>query len=127
MTFSRGVLLVCGCVFTAFGAWAVIDPASQLALVNVGVSDATARADARAQYGGFTLGTGAFLFVCAARRAWTAAGLAASACALTGFVAARLLSAALDGPVTPVIYYLTAGEGCGAVLSVLGWRAAAKG
>jgi hypothetical protein len=64
------------------------------------------------------------MFVCFARRRWTAAGLAASACALTGFVAARVFSVVVEGPVAPAIYYLMAGEGSGAVLSFVGWRKA---
>ena len=122
MTFPRTVLFLSACVFAFFGAWAFFDPASQVSLVDVGVPNATAKADARAQYGGFTLGMGAFLFVCFARREWTAAGLAGSALTLTGFVAARVLSVAVEGSVSPAIYYLMAGEGSGAVLSFVGWR-----
>src|ERR1043165_6339158 len=99
MTFPRGVLVFCASAFAFFGAWAFIDPAGQLALVDVGVQSPTAKADTRAQYGGFTLGMGVFLFVCLARREWTTAVLAASAITLTGFVAARVLSIATDGPV----------------------------
>ena len=123
MTFPRGVLLLSACVFAFFGAWAFVSPASQVSLVDVGVPNATASADVRAQYGGFTLGMGAFLFVCFARREWTSAGLAASACTLTGFVLARVVSVVVEGPVQPVIFYLMAGEGSGAVLSFLGLRA----
>lgn len=126
MTFPRGVLLVSACVFAFFGAWAFAAPDSQVGLVNVGVPNATARADVRAQYGGFTLGMGVFLLVCFARKEWTAAGLAASACTLTGFVLARVFSVIVDGPVSPAIFYLMAGEGSGAVLSVVGWRVSAK-
>ena len=126
MTFPRGVLLFSACVFAFFGAWAFASPASQLALVDVGLPNATATADTRAQYGGFTLGMGVFLFVCFARREWTSAGLAASACTLTGFVLARVVSVAIDGSVQPAMYYLMAGEGSGAVLSFVGLRANAK-
>lgn len=126
MTFPRGVLLFSACAFGFFGAWAFASPSSQLSLVDVGVSSATATADTRAQYGGFNLGIAAFLFVCFARREWTSAGLAASACALTGFVLARVVSLAIDGSVQPVIYYLMALEGSGAVLSFVGWRVNAK-
>lgn len=126
MTFPRVVLLVSACTFAFFGAWAFVSPANQLALVDVGLPNATATADTRAQYGGFTLGMGVFLFVCFARREWTSAGLVASACTLTGFVLARVVSVAIDGTVQPVIFYLMAGEGSGAVLSFVGWRANVK-
>src|SRR5262249_3120591 len=101
MIFPRGVLLFCASAFAFFGAWAFFDPVSQVSLVEVGVPTATARADTRAQYGGFTLGMGLFLFVCFARRDWTAAGLAGSAIALSCFVAARVLSVAIEGSVGP--------------------------
>lgn len=126
MTFPRVVLLVSAGAFAFFGAWALVAPANQLALVDVGLPNATATADTRAQYGGFTLGMGVFLFVCVARREWTSAGLAASACTLSGFVLARGASVVIDGSVRPVIFYLMAGEGSGAVLSFVGWRVNAK-
>jgi hypothetical protein len=127
VTFPRGVLLFSACVFGFFGAWAFASPSSQLALVDVGTPTATATADTRAQYGGFTFGTAAFLFVCFARREWTSAGLAASACTLTGFALARIISVLIESPVQPIIYYLMAAEGSGAVLSFVGLRANAKG
>jgi hypothetical protein len=126
MIFPRAVLLVAACTFAFFGLWAVAAPQSQLELVEIGFSSPTARADLRAQYGGFTLGIGVFLLACLAYRAWTRAGLAASACVLSGFFIARAISTALDGPVAPIIYYLTAFEGCGALLSVIGWRTAPR-
>ena len=126
MTFPRVVLLLSACAFGFFGAWAFVSPSSQLALVDVGLPSATATADTRAQYGGFTLGMAAFLFVCFARRERTSAGLAASACTLTGFALARIVSVLIESPVQPIIYYLTAAEGSGAVLSLVGWRVSAK-
>jgi hypothetical protein len=126
MTFPRGVLLVSACAFAVFGAWAFADPAGQVGLVDVGTPTATARADTRAQYGGFTFGMGVFLLVCFARRSWTGPGLAACACTLSGFVLARAFSVALEGPVAPSIFYLMACEGSGAVLSFVGWRVAAR-
>ncbi|MCI0705308.1 MAG: DUF4345 domain-containing protein, partial [Planctomycetia bacterium] len=93
MMFPRVVLLVSACVFAFFGAWAVMFPISQVSLVEVGVPTATARADVRTQYGGFTLGFAVFLYVCFVRREWTAVGLLASACALSGFALTRTLRA----------------------------------
>ena len=126
MTFPRGVLLVSAVTFALFGAWAFASPASQVEMMEIGVPTATARADTRAQYGGFTLGMGVFLFVCFARRDWTAAGLAASAICLSGFVAARVVAVIADGPVAPTIYYLMLMEGSAAVLSFAGWRVVAR-
>ena len=125
MTFPRVVLLLSACAFAFFGGWAFAAPESQVSLVEVGVPTATAKADVRAQYGGFTLGMGVFLFACLTRRDWTAPGLLGSGCTLSGFVLARLLSVALDGPVSSTIYLLTALEGTGAVRSWVGWRTSA--
>jgi hypothetical protein len=121
MTFARGVLLVSACVFAFFGAWAVAFPASQVSLVEVEVPTATARADVRTQYGGFTLGFAVFLFVCFVRREWTAVGLLASTCALGGFALTRPMAALLDSPVSATIYSLALAEGSGAILSAVGW------
>ena len=126
MTFPRIVLLISAAAFAVFGAWAFVSPASQVEMVEVGVPTATARADTRAQYGGFTLGMGVYLFVCFVRTGWTAAGLAASAVCLSGFVAARVVAVVADGPVAPTIYYLMLMEGSAAGLSFAGWRVVAR-
>jgi hypothetical protein len=126
VTFPRCVLLILAGAFAFFGAWAFVYPANQVGLVDVVVPSATATADVRAQYGGFTLGMGVFLFVCFARKEWTSAGLCGSACTLSGFVLARVVSVLVEGPVAPTIYYLMTGEGSGAVLSFVGWRANAR-
>jgi len=126
MMFPRIVLLVSASVFAFFGAWAATFPEGQVSLVDVRVPTPTARADVRAQYGGFTVGFAVFLYACFTRRAWTAFGLLASACTLGGFALARLTSAILDGPVSATIYYLALSEGVGAILSAVGWRIATK-
>jgi hypothetical protein len=92
-----------------------------LALVDVAAPTATARADVRAQYGGFTLGLGVFLLLCVRRREWTGPGLLASGCTLSGFALARLWVILTDEPVAPAISALTISEACGAVLSWIAW------
>jgi hypothetical protein len=49
----------------------------------------SARADFAATYGGFQLGFGVFLVVCARTPAWTEPGLWAGSAALAGFAALR--------------------------------------
>jgi Domain of unknown function (DUF4345) len=115
LNFPRGVLLVTSGIFAVVGVWGFVSPASLLSLVDVEVPTATASADARAQYGGFTLGMGVFLVLCAVRKEWTAAGLAAGAITLTGFALARAVSAVVEGPVRPIIFVLMVSEACGAV------------
>ena len=129
MTFPRVLLLLSAAAFTVFGAWGFVDPVGQVSLVEVGVPSATAKADVRAQYGGFTLGMGLFLFACLARPRWTVPGLAASAFTLTGFALARAISTILSEPErapAPTIFYLMAAEGTAAVLSFIGWLSQSK-
>lgn len=121
MSFPRGVLIFCAGAFVVFGGWGAVAPESMLGLVDVAAPTATARADVRAQYGGFTLGLGVFLFVCVRRREWTAPGLLASGCTLSGFALARLWVILTDEPVAPAIYALKISEACGAVLSWIAW------
>ncbi|MCS6864877.1 MAG: DUF4345 domain-containing protein [Gemmataceae bacterium] len=122
MNFPRGVLLVCAAAFLVFGVWGCLASESMLALVDVVATTATARADVRAQYGGFTLGMGLFLLMCVWRPSWTGPGLVASGCTLTGFAAARWWVIFTDEPVSPTISALALSEACGAVLSWIAWR-----
>jgi hypothetical protein len=126
MNFPRGVLLVTALVFLVFGAWGFVAPAHMLAPVEVAVPTPTAVADARGQYGGFTLGMGVFLLACVARKDWTTAGLAAGTFTLALFALGRGLSAAVDGPVQPIIFALMGSEAAGAVLCAVAWRVSAK-
>jgi hypothetical protein len=126
MNFPRGVLLVNALIFAAVGVWGFAAPAHMLSLVEVEIPTQTAVADARAQYGGFSLGTGVFLLVCVVRKEWTAAGLAAGTFTLALFALARGLSAAVDGPVKPLIFALMGSEAAGAVLCAVAWRVSAR-
>lgn len=122
MTFPRIVLALNAAIFTGFGLWALADPIGLLGLVDVSAPTPTARADVRATYAGFVLGFALFLWACARKAEWHAAGNAATALALTGFALARVLSAALDGPVNPVLFALAGGEAVGAAMAFAAWR-----
>jgi hypothetical protein len=127
VTLARVFLALSALTFAGFGVAFLAAPAGMGGLVEVWADSPTARADVRATYGGFELGFAAFLFACLARREWTAAGLLASTLALAGFAAARSGSALLDGPVSPLTFVLVAAEAAGAVMSLAGWRLAARG
>jgi len=82
----------------------------QLGRGKVGVFNATSKADTRAQYGGFTLGNGVFLFVPSPPNGHRRTRR--SAITLRGFVAARVFRS--PRMPSPIIFYLLAGEGtCG--------------
>ena len=57
MTFPRGALLFSALVFAVFGAWALVSPRSQLALVEVGAPTASACARTSGQTALKLLGT----------------------------------------------------------------------
>ena len=122
VTFPRIVLAINAAIFTGFGLWALADPVGLVALVDVAAPTPTARADVRATYAGFVLGFTLFLWLCVRKPEWCAAGNAASGFALTGFALARVLSAALDGPVNPMLLALAGGEAVGAIMAFVAWR-----
>ncbi len=122
VTFPRIVLAINAAIFTGFGLWALADPVGLVALVDVAAPTPTARADVRATYAGFVLGFTLFLWLCVRKPEWCAAGNAACALALTGFALARVLSAALDGPVNPMLLALAGGEAVGAIMAFVAWR-----
>jgi 8-oxo-dGTP pyrophosphatase MutT (NUDIX family) len=66
----------------------------------------TARIDFAATYGGFQLGFGGFLLLCARREAWLEAGLRAAAAVLIGISGFRILGLLFPpGPPGRVIYW----------------------
>jgi hypothetical protein len=89
-------------------------------LIEIGLPSATARVDFAATYGGFELGFGAFLLLCARRPGWIEIGLCSAMLALAGFATVRVLSLAAGGePVRRVIYFGLVLEVGGVLLN--GW------
>jgi pimeloyl-ACP methyl ester carboxylesterase len=84
------------------------------------------RTDLRATYGGFDLGFGVFLALCAFRREWIRAGLAAMAIALAGFAGGRTYGMIVDGCPSPFMPSLAALEASGSILAFLVYRKASK-
>ena len=62
------------------------------ALTDLTLTSPTARADFVATYGGFQIGFGVFLLVCAGKSHWVEPGLWATVAALAGFASARALA-----------------------------------
>ncbi len=120
MSAPRIVLGLSAVGFLGFGAAFAIRPEAMAALIEIGLPTATARADFAATYGGFELGFGAFLLLCARRPGWLEIGLYAAMLALAGFAAIRLSNlVAIEEPVRPVIYFGLALEIGGVLLN--GW------
>lgn len=123
MSLPRAVLLLAGIAFTGFGLAFTLWPLPMGRLVEIPLPTPTARIDFAATYGGFELGFGAFLLVCARRAAWLVPGLWATASALAGFAMVRLLGLALAaGPATRPIFVGLGLELTGFVISVLTLR-----
>jgi hypothetical protein len=109
--------------FIAVGLAALLWPLPMGRLVDIPIPTPTARADFVATYGGFQIGFGLFLSICARRPAWFRAGLVALGLALAGFGFGRLHGIAFSGgSPRQLIYWFLALELIGAVLSFLALR-----
>ncbi|HEX6105472.1 MAG TPA: DUF4345 domain-containing protein [Gemmatimonadales bacterium] len=101
MTAAKGLLLLGAFVLAAIGVGFLIAPVQWAAIVEIALPTPTARTDLRATYGGFDLGFGVFLAVCAFRPAWIRPGLAALGLAAAGFAGGRLLGILAEGTASP--------------------------
>ena len=120
MSSARLVLWVVGLAFVGFGLAFTLWPLPMARLVGIALPTPTARIDFGATYGGFEIGFGVFLLVCARRAAWLAPGLWASAAALSGFALVRVLGlVSAAGPATRPIFVGLALEVAGFGASVL--------
>lgn len=100
------VLLLTGVGFLGFGAAYALWPSRMAAVTELALPTATARADFAATYGGFQLGFGGFLLICARSPVWVEPGLWAGAAALAGFAGVRTLAIVLErGRVGPPIWF----------------------
>ena len=115
----RLVLWLLAAGFLGFGLAFALWPVLMASTTEITLPTPAARIDYAATYGGFQLGFGVFLAICARRAGWLEAGLWAAAAALAGFASIRLLGVALrPGPVAPAIYVGLALELAGLVLNV---------
>ena len=105
MTIPRIVLWLSAAGFLGFGLAFALWPVPMAGITEIPLPTPTARIDYGATYGGFQLGFGIFLVICARRAGWLEPGLWAAAAALAGFASIRLLGVVLqDGPVATPIY-----------------------
>jgi uncharacterized membrane protein len=83
------ILALTGLGFLGFGAAAALRPSRAAAVTELSLPTPSARADFAATYGGFQVGFGLFLLVCARMRDWHEPGLWAAVAALAGFGVVR--------------------------------------
>ena len=119
MNLPRAVLWLTSVGFVGFGLAFTLWPTPLAHAIGIELPTSTALVDFTATYGGFELGFGAFLAMCARRADWTRAGLWAGAAALTGCAVVRLAGMTLaSGPIDTALYVAIALEVGGAAANM---------
>ena len=119
MSLGKASLLIAAASFVVYGLAFLLWPEWAASFVGLELPVASARIDARATYGGFSLGTAVFWTMCATREGWLRAGLVSQAVVLGGFVFGRVAGIVVDGGANASIYVLLVGEIVGVLLAVV--------
>jgi len=123
--FARVVLWLAALTFAAVGIAFLLWPLRLAAMVQLPLANPTALVDFYATYGGFQLGFGVVLIMCARRREKTRFGLLAVACGLGGFAVGRIFGLlSVTGSPKPIIYAYLAVEVTGTAVAL--WAARAE-
>jgi hypothetical protein len=117
--FARIVLVLNGVVYLGFGAVSLLSPETIAGPAEYILSSLAAFTEFRAFYGGYELGTGAFLLLCATRRKWWRIGLMASVLLIGGTGAGRIYGLITDGQPTIVQLLALSAEATATVLAVV--------
>jgi hypothetical protein len=123
---AKLILLLASLVFLGIGVVFLVAPVHWAALVEIELPTSMARTDLRATYGGFDLGFGVFLALCALRPAWIRPGLAAMAIALAGFAGGRTYGILVDGCTSMLMPSFAILEASGSTLAFLAYRRTSK-
>jgi Domain of unknown function (DUF4345) len=118
MKLARSLLYVFAITFLALGAHFLIVPTALTVETEIALPTPVAVQEVRGVYGGFFLGTGLYLLLCARREAWLHQGLVALASIMGGFVLGRVVGLLLDGPANALLYFLLTAEIAGFLLSL---------
>lgn len=103
MKLARAGLVLAALVFFTFGIGFLLVPVQWAEAVDIALPTALARTDFRATYGGFEIGVGLFLALCAARAEWVRPGLVAMMLAAGGFGAGRLAGIVVERTAGPLM------------------------
>ncbi|MFN7922233.1 MAG: DUF4345 domain-containing protein [Bryobacteraceae bacterium] len=122
MMFARVSILIAAVCFVGFGVWFLSDPSGAGATVEIVVGTPTARTDFRATYGGFNIGIGVFLLLCALQKEWLRPGLWAQICIFLGYAMGRGFGLLTDAEPVRMMYWLFATELSGAALGLAALR-----
>jgi hypothetical protein len=104
--------------FLGFGLLFLVSPTTLTTLADISLPTPIALMEIRGVYGGFFIGAGLFLLICAWRESWLRPGMMAQATILGGLVIGRVLGLLIDGPANPFIYLLLLSEIVGLVISI---------
>jgi hypothetical protein len=123
----RFLLWLAAISFIGIGIGFLVWPDRLGALVEMPLISSTARIDFVATYGGFQLGFGIFLALCARRPELARLGLLATGCGLAGFACGRIYGlATAAGAPEPIIYLYLALEVGGTTAAFVAARAAGR-
>jgi hypothetical protein len=103
--------------FAGFGTALVVKP-DILRKVGIKATDANARTEIRAMYGGLEIGFGFFFALAATKPEWRRPALAAIVCAIGALGATRIATAVTEGA-DPIMYALAAPEVTAAALAAV--------
>jgi uncharacterized protein YjeT (DUF2065 family) len=107
MKLAKGLLYASALLLIVIGLGFLLLPVQWAAAVEIGVPTPTARTDLRATYGGFDIGVGVFLALCARRAEWIRPGLVAIALVGAGYGGGRLFGILAEGTAsTPMLVFL---------------------
>ena len=126
MRLAQVLLLLAAIVFIGIGVVFLFAPVEWAKVVEIDLPTPMSRTDLRATYGGFDLGFGVFLALCALRPAWIRPGLMAMGIALAGFAAGRTYGMIVDGCPSKLMPSLAILEASGSILGFLVYRRTSK-
>src|SRR5688500_15143100 len=126
MMLAQALLLLAALVFIGIGVVFLFAPVDWARVVEIELPTSISRTDLRATYGGFDLGFGVFLALCALRPAWIRPGLAAMAIALAGFAGGRSYGILVDGCTSMLMPSFAILEASGSILAFLAYRRTSK-
>lgn len=104
--------------FLGFGLLFLVNPTALTTLAEISLPSPIALMEVRGVYGGFFIGAGLFLFICAWRESWLRPGLTAQATIMGGLVVGRIFGIVIDGGINLFLSILLLSEIIGLVVAI---------
>ena len=115
--FARVVVILTGLITLGFGAAFLLVPAAMMEFVELDLTTPSALTEIRAIYGGFQIGLGTFLLICASNPTLFAPACLTGCLVLGGAALGRMVGMVVDGDPLQSIVLLFTLELSGAVLN----------